>query len=31
VIVEVGKTMEDYLEHLDWRINENANIGYSIG
>ncbi len=31
VIVEVGKTMEDYLNNLDWRINENANIGYSIG
>lgn len=31
VIVEVWKTMEEYLENLDWRINENANIGYSIG
>jgi ribonucleoside-triphosphate reductase len=31
VIVEVGKTMQEYLDNLDWRINENANIGYSIG
>jgi ribonucleoside-triphosphate reductase len=31
VIVEVGKTMKEYLNNLDWRINENANIGYSIG
>ena len=30
VIVEVGKTMQEYLDNLDWRINENANIGYSI-
>ena len=31
VVVEVDKTMEEYLWHLDWRINENANVGYSIG
>ena len=31
VIVEVWKTMNEYLDNLDWRINENANIGYSIG
>ncbi len=31
VVVEVGKTIDEYLGHLDWRINENANIGYSIG
>lgn len=31
VVVEVDKTMDEYLGHLDWRINENANIGYSIG
>lgn len=31
VIVEVDKTMKEYLNNLDWRINENANIGYSIG
>ena len=31
VMIEVEKTMDEYLEHVDWRINENANIGYSIG
>lgn len=31
IVVEVGKTMDDYLRNIDWRINENANIGYSIG
>lgn len=23
--------MNEYLQNLDWRINENANMGYSIG
>jgi len=31
VVIEVGKTMQDYLQNIDWRINENANIWYSIG
>jgi ribonucleoside-triphosphate reductase len=31
VVVEVEKTIGEYLDHVDWRINENANIGYSIG
>ncbi|HPC34187.1 MAG TPA: ribonucleoside triphosphate reductase [Candidatus Absconditabacterales bacterium] len=31
VVVEVEKTMQEYLNNLDRRINENANIGYSIG
>ena len=31
VVVEVDKTMDEYLWHLDWRINENANVWYSIG
>ncbi len=31
VVIEVDKTINEYLGHLDWRINENANIGYSIG
>ena len=31
VVVEVEKTMGEYLDNLDRRINENANIGYSIG
>lgn len=31
VMVEVGKTMEEYLEKSDWRVNANANSGYSLG
>lgn len=31
VVVEVGKTMEEYLEKSDWRVNANANSGYSLG
>ena len=31
IVVEVDKTMDEYLWHLDWRINENANVWYSIG
>ena len=30
IVVEVDKTMDEYLWHLDWRINENANVWYSI-
>jgi len=30
VVIEVANTMDEYLKNLDWRINENANIGYSI-
>ncbi|OIO52861.1 ribonucleoside triphosphate reductase [Candidatus Peregrinibacteria bacterium CG08_land_8_20_14_0_20_41_10] len=29
--MEVKKTMEDYLYQSDWRVNANANFGYSIG
>jgi ribonucleoside-triphosphate reductase len=31
IVVEVEKTMDEYLQNIDWRIKENANIGYSIG
>lgn len=31
VKIDVEDTIEEYLKNLDWRINENANIGYSIG
>ncbi len=31
VVVEVGKTMEEYLNRSDWRVNANANSGYSLG
>ncbi len=31
VVVEVGNTMEEYLHRSDWRVNANANSGYSLG
>ncbi len=31
VVVEVGKTMDEYLEQTDWRVNANSNQGYSLG
>ncbi len=31
VMVTVDSTMEEYLNQLDWRVNENANQGYSVG
>jgi len=31
IVVEVGKTMEEYLNRSDWRVNANANSGYSLG
>lgn len=31
VVVEVEKTIHEYLEKLDWRVNENSNQGYSLG
>lgn len=31
VVVEVGKTMDEYLQKSDWRVNANANSGYSLG
>lgn len=31
VVIEVGKSIEEYLEKSDWRVNANANSGYSLG
>ena len=31
VVVEVGKTMDEYIQKTDWRVNANANQGYSLG
>jgi len=31
VVVEVEKTMSEYLKKLDWRVNANSNQGYSLG
>ncbi len=25
VVVEVGKTMDEYLDQSDWRVNANSN------
>ncbi len=30
VVIEVGKSMEEYLSRSDWRVNANANSGYSL-
>ena len=30
VVVEVGQSMEEYLEKSDWRVNANANSWYSL-
>jgi ribonucleoside-triphosphate reductase len=31
VVLEIGKTMNEYLDKGDWRVNENANSGFSVG
>ncbi|MBR2033991.1 MAG: ribonucleoside triphosphate reductase [Alphaproteobacteria bacterium] len=31
VMVDVESSVNEYLQRLDWRINENANQGYSNG
>ncbi|HAZ28690.1 MAG TPA: ribonucleoside triphosphate reductase [Candidatus Magasanikbacteria bacterium] len=31
VVVEVEKTISEYLEKVDWRVNANSNQGYSLG
>ncbi|MFA9262299.1 MAG: ribonucleoside triphosphate reductase [Undibacterium sp.] len=31
VVVQVEKTISEYLEKLDWRVNANSNQGYSLG
>ncbi|MBT3817650.1 MAG: ribonucleoside triphosphate reductase [Candidatus Magasanikbacteria bacterium] len=31
VVIEVGKTVSEYLDKLDWRVNANSNQGYSLG
>ncbi len=30
-LLDVGSSMNEYLEQLDWRVNANANQGYSLG
>ncbi|MBO3088351.1 ribonucleoside triphosphate reductase [Cellulomonas dongxiuzhuiae] len=31
VVVEVASTVDEYLDRSDWRVNANANQGYSLG
>lgn len=31
VKMDIGAAVEDYIGQLDWRVNENANQGYSLG
>ena len=31
VVIEVGNTMEEYLQQSDRRVNANSNQGYSLG
>ncbi|MBI2444374.1 MAG: ribonucleoside triphosphate reductase [Candidatus Magasanikbacteria bacterium] len=31
IVVEVQKTIAEYLFQLDWRVNANSNQGYSLG
>jgi len=31
VVVDVGATVGEYLDRSDWRVNANANQGYSLG
>jgi ribonucleoside-triphosphate reductase len=30
-LVDVASSINEYLEHADWRVNANANQGYSLG
>ena len=31
VVIEVGNTMDEYLQQSDWRVNANSNQWYSLG
>ena len=31
VVVDVDKTISEYLNRIDWRVNANSNQGYSLG
>jgi len=30
-VIEVEETINEYLDQADWRVKENANLGYSLG
>ncbi len=31
LMVDISKTMDGYLQQSDWRVNENANVNFSLG
>lgn len=31
LIININRTMDGYLKQQDWRVKENANVGYSLG
>ena len=31
LFLDINETMEGYLAQTDWRVNENANVNYSLG
>ncbi|GHV71180.1 anaerobic ribonucleoside triphosphate reductase [Spirochaetia bacterium] len=31
LMLDIDSTMEGYLKQSDWRVNENANVNYSLG
>lgn len=31
LILDINKTMDGYLQQSDWRVNENANVNFSLG
>jgi ribonucleoside-triphosphate reductase len=30
-VIEVEETINEYVDQADWRVKENANLGYSLG
>ncbi|MFP4417976.1 MAG: ribonucleoside triphosphate reductase [Fibrobacterota bacterium] len=31
LLLDIANTMDGYLKQQDWRVNENANVNYSLG
>ena len=31
LMIDIGATMDGYLYRSDWRVNENANVNFSLG
>ncbi len=31
LLLDINSTMDGYLRQTDWRVNENANVNYSLG